>query len=686
MTAILRSVLLLCLALAAWPHTVSAAGTLTPMSAADTPMRILDHHLQVLIENGYARSEITQTFENDNDHTIEGIYTVPLPAAGALSELSISSGDRSLFGEVIERDKAQMIYESERAAGNQAGLAVKEGYQRFDFRVSAIAAGDRVTVRYAYYEKLELDRGIGRYLYPLEEGGTDAEADAFWTRNSKVDGSFTADIELRSAWPIEGVRVPQFEQAADVQQQGPGQVSIAIDAHANLDHDLIVYYRLPDDLPGRVELVPYRAQDDGDGTFMLVLTPGADLAPLPDGADYVFVLDVSRSMESKLEKLKAAVTGALRQLGPGDRVRLVKFSDSAAELTHGFVSATEITDAQSSDSIQSPLAQLQALQVEGGTNLFAGMQLGLRDLDPERATSLVLVTDGVANEGVIDGPSFAKLLSETDVRVFGFLMGNSANWPLMQLITETSGGFYAPFSNADDVGGELALVRDKMTHQAMYDFAVKLSGDNVFDLTQIPSKVHRGEQVVLFGRYHTPGPVALTVTARVTGEQKQYAAQFQLPARDDTTPELERLWAYARVHELEYQGDMQLMAADDVARLTAQLGLEYQLVTDQTSMIVVDQDTLARFGIDPDNRARAEGEADARMLRTAGTPVNQSVPAGTALFPAAAPSAVPPTSGISNGSSDYGGGGGGGATTPWDLLVLAGLVLSAFVGRKRSFA
>ena len=48
----------------------------------------------------------------------------------------------------------------------------------------------------------------------------------------------------------------------------------------------------------------------------------------------------------------------------------------------------------------------------------------------------------VANEGIVDPKEFYALLKKYDVRVFGFLMGNNANWPLMRLIAETSGGFY----------------------------------------------------------------------------------------------------------------------------------------------------------------------------------------------------------------------------------------------------
>jgi Ca-activated chloride channel family protein len=705
MTAIVRATLFVFLAIAALPRPVFAAGTLLPATSGSSPLRIIDHHLEVLIENGYARTEVTQSFENPNLTAIEAIYSLPLPAAAALSEMSIVAGDSTLLGEVVTRDRAQTIYETERAAGGQAGLATKQGYQRFEFRVSSIPPGARTTVTFSYYQPIELDAGVGRYLYPLEEGGTDPGADAFWKRNATLDGSFSANIDLRSAWPIEDVRVPSFEQAVNVQTHAPGGVSLAIDAHANLDHDLIVYYRLPADLPGRVELVPFRADSVAPGTFMLVLTPGVDLAPLADGADYVFVLDVSGSMDTKLDKLKAAVITALRALGPGDRVRVVKFSDTAHELTRGFLRVTD-TNTGSVGSERPPEAQLnasgdgvaadvsgligavQALRTEGGTNLFAGMQLALENLATERAASVLLVTDGVANQGVIDGPSFVELLAETDVRVFGFLMGNSANWPLMQLITETSGGFYAAVSNADDIAGQFGLARSKMTHEAMHDFALQLDDSNVFDVSEVPHTVHHGEQVVMFGRYRKPGPVTLTIDTRITGKPQRYIGHFELPATDRTTPELERLWAYARVHAFEYAGRTGLKPADEVAKAIAALGVQYQLVTDETSMILLDPASFERFGIDPQNRERSDREAEARMLRGAGTPVNHSVAVDDAFAGAAASGATTsPTNATGRSSDPFGSssnsGYGGGAATELDLGMLALLVL---VGWRRKRA
>jgi len=60
------------------------------------------------------------------------------------------------------------------------------------------------------------------------------------------------------------------------------------------------------------------------------------------------------------------------------------------------------------------------LHTEGGTNVYAGLQLGLSQLNADRATSIILVTDGVANQGIVDPREFRKLVKQYDVRVFGF--------------------------------------------------------------------------------------------------------------------------------------------------------------------------------------------------------------------------------------------------------------------------
>ena len=465
------------LTLAAAPVVSHAAGTLTPVGANEQPLQIVDHHVDIVLNDGFARVEVTQTFINPNSNPVEGLYTFPVPQEASLSELVITTGERELHGEVVARDAAETIYEQEKASGSDAGLGTRESYQRFVFRIANIASGASTRARAVYYQPLEIDTGVGRFLYPLENGGTDEQAASFWTRNEVVSGSFSARIHLRSSWPVEDLRLPGFDDATTT-ENADGTTTIEVKrSSTSLSNDLVVYYRLQDDLPGRVELLASRPDLSEPGTFMLTLTPGIDLAPLSGGRDFVFVLDTSGSMGGKIGTLARGVVKALEQFRPEDRFRIVTFSSNASELTHGWQPADERT-------VRQWATKLQQLGTGGSTNVYAGLQKAFKTLDDDRATSVLLITDGVTNTGVVDPPSFHKLMQQVDVRVFGFLLGNSANWPLMEVICHASGGFYATVSNADDVLGQVMLARSKVGHEALHDVELTVRGVSVSDVTE----------------------------------------------------------------------------------------------------------------------------------------------------------------------------------------------------------
>ena len=666
MVAIRRPVFLTALALGALiglgPAPARAAGTLSPVGSPDQPLRIEDHEVKVVIDNGFARTEVVQTFANPNPAAVEALYAFPLPRSASLSEMTIVSGETTYEGEVVARPQAATVYEEERAAGRQAGRADKESYQRFEFRVARVEPAGTVTVRFVYYQPLEVDTGVVRYLYPLEEGGTDEVAEQFWLRNDRVEGRFRLHATLKSVWPVDQVRVPGFEQAAKIVPVDEETRTVEIAAlQASLDRDVVIYYRLADDLPGRVEVVPYRSRRDAPGTFMIVVTPGVDLQPIAHGADYVFVLDVSGSMAGKIATLAAGVGKVLGQMRAEDRFRIVTFESRARDLTGGMVPATP-------ENMKRWVGEVGGLPATGSTNLYEGLDLALRGLDDDRATSVLLVTDGVTNTGVVDPPRFHELLKRYDVRLFGFLMGNGGNWPLMRLLADASGGFYAPVSNADDIVGQILLAKSKVTSEALHDARLELDGVEVTDLTATPAKIYRGQQLVYFGRYPRPGRLEISLHARLTGEDKTYATSVDLPALDEDNPELERLWALDRIEGVERERDRGALPESEAKTAIRDLGVAYQLVTDETSMLVLGDEGFARHGIARDNRARVAREAAAQAQRATQPPRRYRVDERSPAFPGTAPR---PSRG-------------GGAVGPWGLLVLgAGSLLGRTLARRR---
>ncbi|MCU7807898.1 MAG: VIT and VWA domain-containing protein, partial [Candidatus Thiodiazotropha sp. (ex Semelilucina semeliformis)] len=530
-----------------------AAGLLQPSDGSLPALEITDHQVNVVIEDGYAVTTVDQVFHNPHNQDLEAHYSFPVPEHGSVAEFTLWIDGKPVTGEVLERQQAKQVYEEEKAAGRDTGITEKESYKTFDARVSPVRAGQETRVRLVYFQPAQVDTGIGRYVYPLEEGGVDEEKLAFWTANEKVNRQFSFDLQVRSAYPVDAVRMPNQPQAS-VQQLGEGdwRIHLGNDATSSvetgmenpeeehselktqtsasstpvftLDKDLVVYWRHQDGLPGSVDLVAHKPEGKDRGTFMLVVTPGDDLRPIKEGKDWVFVLDISGSMQGKYATLADGVQRALKKLSPEDRFRIVLFNSGTRELTSGFVNATQASVTKYSQAVA-------AIAPNQGTNLYKGLKLGLKSLDADRTSALVLVTDGVANVGVTQQRQFIDLIKKRDVRLFTFVMGNSANRPLLEAMTRVSNGFAVSISNSDDIVGQLLTATAKVTHEALHGAKLKINGIKTADLTpkQIGS-LYRGQQLVVFGHYWGDGLADVTLTGRVSGESKAYQTRFAFPA------------------------------------------------------------------------------------------------------------------------------------------------------------
>jgi hypothetical protein len=85
---------------------MEAAGNLKFRGSHGADIQIRDHHVAVVINNGFASTEVTQTFFNPNEQDLEAVYTFPLPRSASLSEFEVFLGETSIQGEVLERGEA----------------------------------------------------------------------------------------------------------------------------------------------------------------------------------------------------------------------------------------------------------------------------------------------------------------------------------------------------------------------------------------------------------------------------------------------------------------------------------------------------------------------------------------------------------------------------------------------------
>ena len=168
------------------------------------------------------------------------------------------------------------------------------------------------------------------------------------------------------------------------------------------------------------------------------------------------VLDVSGSMEGekKLHHVVEATKYVVDRLGKDDRVSIVAYETG----THTVYVPDGAPDAEAARRA------LEKLRPLGGTNMEAGLRLGLKNLAglgvEGAAKRLLLLSDGQANQGIssIEGLSkIAASVREMGGSVSTFGVGADYNEDLMAKVAEAAGGNY----HVIDRGAQLAEVFSK---------------------------------------------------------------------------------------------------------------------------------------------------------------------------------------------------------------------------------
>ena len=674
----------------------NAAGLMRQIGESGPGLDLKDHQVNVVIEDGYAITRIEQVFTNPTPNELEAIYHFPVPEKAVVAEFTLWIDDQPVIAEVFEKTQAREIYQQEKAAGRETGLTEKNQHYNFDMRVSPVRANDDVRVRLVYMQSVKVDAGIGRYVYPLQDGETDDAANVFWQQDKTVQDNFSFNLKLRSSYPVSATRLPAHPDAAitrvsaqewqvslvnqvgdntidhidrgviesdtiETQSAAPSPVTSIV----TLDKDIVFYWRLEENAPAGIDLVSHKSAGATTGTFMLTVTPGNELQPIAEGRDWVFVLDKSGSMRTKYAKLTDGVTRALGQLRSNDRFRIIGFKSDSSEITNGWQTA----DAASIDRWG---RTIRNTSTGGSTNLYAGIKAGLNKLDGDRTSALILVTDGEANVGVTEKKEFLGLMEQHDVRLFTAIMGNGANRPLLQSMTKASNGFAVSVSNSDDVIGKLMEFSSKATHEALHNVTLKINGVNTSNITpQILPSLYRGEQLTVMGHYQQGGVVDIHLSAEISGQPRQWQAQLQLPEMAERNPEIERLWAYASINDMQtmidYLGD-----DSEYRQSITDLAIDHGMVTDYTSMVVMREEQMAARGIKQSNRDRRQRETQAAGTRASNPIQNTKADQQQPAFSGSRASYQAPSGGNhSSGSPSFGG---GAASWMIALLLIIGML------------
>lgn len=200
-----------------------------------------------------------------------------------------------------------------------------------------------------------------------------------------------------------------------------------------------------------LELAPSLFATDTRAELLRVTVRAKDVADFErQPLALTFVIDNSGSMneENRLGLVKRSLGLLLRQLYAGDSVAVVKFSNTAAVVTPP-LPASRRGELESA---------IQALGIEGGTNVEAGLRLGFelasQNLQRRAVNRVILCSDGVGNIGETSSTGLLALVKDARAQglylnTVGVGMGNHNDAFLEQLADQGDGVCHYVDSDAE---------------------------------------------------------------------------------------------------------------------------------------------------------------------------------------------------------------------------------------------
>jgi Ca-activated chloride channel homolog len=502
----------------------------------------------------------------------------------AVDGLAMTVGERRIVGQIKLRGEARAVYEAARAAGHVASLLDQERPNIFTQTVANIEPGAQVVIELSYVETLRYDDGVFEFAFPMVVGprympgiptGRQGSGRAPDTTQVPDGSRISRPVILPGTCAGHDIGLtvhidagmPMFElqsvlHAVDVVQNGPGRAMVTLKNQADIpNRDFILRYRTTTDAIGDAFLTHTEAR----GTFFtLVLQPPRTVRPEHAvSKELIFVIDSSGSMSGfPIDKAKETMRLAIERMNPQDTFNLLSFSGGT-----GRCFTRPIPNTPANRAIA--LKYLADLYGSGGTEMMPAI------IDAVRKHA------GTA-------------------RVFAYGIGNAVNRVLLDGMVHAGRGavdYVTLQSQADEA---VERFQKRIHAPLLTDITIdwgKLSAAEVYP-KRLPD-LFSHQPIMLHGRLQGQADGVIVLRGRTTAGPLAQQVRVRSPAEPVQHPALAALWARAKVKERLQQDYAALHHGsfpEAVQREITALGIEYQLVTQFTSFVAIEELTVTVAG------------------------------------------------------------------------------------------
>ena len=643
-----------------------AAGLFFKSDRTDTlfAAATLASDVTIQITGEVARVTVVQHFRNPSKVWLEGVYVFPLPERSAVDRLTMRIGEREVRGRILEKEEAEKVYEAAAAAGKRASLLTSKRPNVFSTSVANIGPGEQISVEIEYQDTALFADGTYSYRFPLVVNprytpAADLPLVAVPPMSRPPAGPFEGSPGLQkisfdgSAAPANHQGDGQVRPPAAIRERGrdlfgpvrnpalgkinPVSLQVHLDAGVPLadisapNHQI----ELLRDESGGVHVTLANGEIPADQDFVLNWMPAAGAQPeiglfseMRDGAahllisllppaaeawpertvprDLVLVIDKSGSMHGRaIERAREAAQLALQRLTTRDRYNLIVFDSQTRRLFSHVQPATAA-------NVQLGLNGLRSLTSGGGTEMHGALTAAFANQAPEgRLRQMVFLTDGsVSNEHALTELIETKLGS---TRLFTVGLGSAPNSFFMRRAAEAGRGTFTYIDKPDEVDTKMGALHRKLERPALTDIRLDwhLSAPTLPEVfpAVIPD-LYIGDPISFSVRLPSPNDGAMSGALRLSGSlNNQEWSRLVTLERIKPVGGVAGVWGRAKVAA---QRAAYPLHEPDYAKMregVVETALAYQLVTEFTSLVAVDDSEIAR----PPEEALKTSEIDRNL-------------------------------------------------------------------------
>ncbi len=549
---------------------------------------------------------VKQVYVNSGKNTLEAIYTFPLSTKAAVYGMKMTIGTRVITAKIEEKEKARKDYEKAKSEGKRASLLEQSRPNVFTMNVSNIAVGDTIVVELKYTELLIPEKGQYTFVYPTVVGPRysnkskkSAEIDdgfvsSPYTKSGEMPAyKFGFEVAVNSGIPIQNVVCKTHKMVITNPTLNKSVVELD-EAEANGgNRDVIISYSLQGN---KIEsgMMLYEGKDE-NFFLMMVQPPKKVLKEDIPPREYVFIVDVSGSMRGfPLDISKKLLRNLIVNLNPGDKFNVLLFSLNTGILSEKSLDATI-------ENFEKAVRFIDNHQGSGSTELMQGLveAYKLPRHDPDLSRTFVIITDGYVD---VEREAFEFIRKNSgNTNFFSFGIGSSVNRYLIEGMAFMGNGEPLIITKPGDAESQAEQFRNYINTPVLTRINVNWGSFQVYDVEPVAVPDMLAERpIVIFGKYK--GTPAGTVALTGKSGRKNYKQSFDLslvkPNPDYAA--IRYLWARERIKLLDYLASDNAYYGnqkdDKYVKQITELGLKYNLMSNYTSFIAIDEQYVVKDG------------------------------------------------------------------------------------------